>query len=118
MAAPAPSQPAIREQVAGAPAARPSWPRTARPSLGQSAATAARPGLPPATVEAEVTTSPGLVDVDPAAGPVCPSCHRRHPAPAELPVPMARRLAPPTPPDPRIRGAAPPGWGRDRRRCS
>lgn len=88
---PGPWQPPSREQVAAAPAERPSWPRTARPSLGQSAATAARlgQGLPPAAVED--LAGGELVDVDPAGPAVCPSCGRRHEAPDELrPSPMAR----------------------------
>jgi hypothetical protein len=106
--------------MAGGPAERPSWPRTIRPSLRQSAAVAARlgQGFPPAA--AEDLADGELVDPNPAGPPVCPSCGRRHEAPGELrPSPVARSLlAGPGDSAALTRDDfRPPGWGRDRGRC-
>jgi hypothetical protein len=115
----APPAPA-REVMAGAPAQRPAWPRTARPSLGQSAAVAARlgQGLPPAVAEDQAVGELG--DLDPTGPPVCPACGRRHETPGELrPSPMTRPLlAGPGDSAALSRdGFRPPGWGRARGRC-
>ena len=101
--------------MTGGPAERPSWPRTARPSLRQSAAVAARLGqaLPPATVE-DLTPAPPADD-----GPVCARCGGRHPTPGgQLPAwarPIGARVED-SPAMLRDRGARPPGRGRDRSR--
>jgi len=91
--------PPTREQVATAPAERPSWPRSRAPSLGQSAAVAARlgQGLPPATVE----TPAEPVDLDPTGPPVCPSCGRQHETPGELRRPRWPGRCGPARPTPR-----------------
>jgi hypothetical protein len=108
---PGPPEPPTREVVAGAPAARPSWPRSRSPSLGQSAAVAARlgQGLPPATVEvlptpAAAPESPAVVVADQGDG-----CGR-----SDRPL-WARPLGDMAPVDPRTAGI--PGWGRNRGSC-
>jgi hypothetical protein len=60
VAAPGPWQPLIREEAAEAPAERPSWSRSRSPSVGQSAAVAARlgHGFPPAAVDPPPTPAP------------------------------------------------------------
>jgi hypothetical protein len=111
--------PPVREAVAEEPAERPSWRRPRTPSLGQSAAVASRlgQGLPPAAVEG----IPPAVEDDPTGPPLCPACHRRHETPGELrPPPMARTvLDRPGDSAALTRDAfGPPGWGRNRGRCS
>jgi hypothetical protein len=105
---------------AAPPAQRPSWSRTARPSIGQSAATAARlgQGLPPAV--AGDLAGGELVDLDPAGPLLCPACGRRHETPGELrPSPMARPLLAGAGDSAALTrdGFRPPGWGRARGRC-
>jgi hypothetical protein len=83
------------------------WPRAPRPTLGDATAVRAQAGLDPSRQAA-----PG-VTLDPAAGPICPSCGRQHPRPAAR-DPLAHLVRPEAPADPRTYGAAPAGWGRRR----
>jgi len=109
---PAAPQRPVREVIAE-PSERPSWPRSAQPTLGQSAATAARlgQGLPPAAVEAQPAPDPDAYD-----GPRCANCGGRHPTPGGDRPAWARTVGQLQPADPRQQ--RPPGWGRDRGRCS
>jgi hypothetical protein len=114
----APPAPA-REVVAGAAGKRPSWPRTAHPSIGQSAATAARlgQGLPLLAVE---DPTPTLEPEPEPAGSLGASCGGPHPTPGGDRPPWARPIGGRVEDSPamlRDRGASPPGWGRNRGGC-
>jgi hypothetical protein len=103
--------------VAAAPAERPSWPRSRGPSLGQSAAVAARlgHGLPPATVDRATGGRVDVEDLDAGGPPVCPACGHQHETPSDLPS-MARSVVnrPGDSAALACDGFGPPGWGRRR----
>jgi hypothetical protein len=96
--------PAPAAGVSGPPTGRAGpWRRERQPGLGDTRATRARAALDPG--------HHATAELDPALGPVCPSCRQQHQGPSPR-DPLARLIGPPAPTDPRIRGAAPPGWGR------
>jgi hypothetical protein len=108
---PTPSLPPTREARVAETAEQPSWPRARRPSPGQAAAVAARPGhgLPPATAKPPPNPAP---EPEPPAVVVAEQwdgCGR-----SDRPS-WARPLGQMLPPDPRAQ--RPPGWGRDSGGC-
>jgi hypothetical protein len=109
---PSPQPPAARTGPENAPAGPGPWPRVRQPSLGDGAAVRARAALDPDRA------APPDQPLDRGGPPACPACGRQHPVPGPRGTVVEALLAPARQVDPRIRGAAPPGWGRNRGRGS